>query len=399
MNLFSQFKVAPDSMVARVMLSFLATAGLFYVNIMPALIDGLKVGLGFTNEQAGQVGAFNMYGGACGALLVGFIITRLRWRAVSNTLLIGLITADVLSMSVSTPVLLMSLRFAHGVMGGMLVGVGFSVFARAPQPDRTFGVLLVVQTIAGGFGVLLLPPLVPAFGSAILYGALIGFSLLTLLIVAFLPEFPPRAAVNLNTENGKAHPALVSSLLGVFLFQAANMALYSYIIGLGKHAGLSADFISSTLAIANWVGALGAVLVVVMSTRYGIFWPILGAIVVDAIASAAFVDSSIESVWIGANLVSGMAWNFGIAYLLGMCSRFDGGGRSAVWAGFASKVGLASGPMLGSFLVGDANYAQLVGMAVLCLGAATLFSVFPARRLDLQQRTAKGAAMTGAPVA
>ena len=33
----------PDGEVARVLLAFLATAGIFYVNIMPAIVDGLIV--------------------------------------------------------------------------------------------------------------------------------------------------------------------------------------------------------------------------------------------------------------------------------------------------------------------------------------------------------------------
>ena len=35
---------APDGLIAAVLLSFMATAGLFYVNILPALVDGLKTG-------------------------------------------------------------------------------------------------------------------------------------------------------------------------------------------------------------------------------------------------------------------------------------------------------------------------------------------------------------------
>jgi len=399
MNLLPSRQVAPDGIAARVLLSFLASAGLFYVNIMPALIDGLKTGLGFSNQQAGQVGAFNMYGGACGALLISFIVGRLPWRRTAHALLAGLMLADLMSTQLATPAALMALRFAHGVMGGMLVGIGFSVFARGSQPDRTFGVLLVVQTVCGGLGVLLLPPLVPLYGSAIMYLALIGFSALTMLMLAFLPDYPARAADAGATDRGRSGWALGGALAGVFLFQAANMALYAYIIGLGKSAGLDPVFVSGTLAVANWIGALGAVLVVVMSTRFGVFWPIVGAILVDIVASAAFMHSRIAWIWIAANLVSGMAWNFGIAYLLGMCSRFDAGGKSAVWAGFASKVGLASGPMLASFLVEQDSYARLILMAVLCLCVSTLAAGLPARWLDRRQRVQESAPAGAAPAA
>lgn len=375
--------VDADGMVARVLLSFLATAGLFYVNIMPALIDGLKEGIGFTNKEAGMVGSFNMYGGACGALLIAFIIRRLSWKPVARWMLLGLIVMDFLSMPVRDPVLLMLIRFAHGCIGGALVGVGFSVFARTKAPDRTFGVLLLVQAGAGGLGVMFLPFLVSAFGTPVLFISLIGFSLITLLMLHFLPAYEK---VSPEVSALPAAPLLLKPLLlalfSVFLFQAANMGLYAFIIGLGKNAGLEIAFISDTLGLANWLGMLGALLVVVLSTRFGIFKPILGGMLIAIFGSWALLHSDVKSIWISANFITGITWNFCIAYLLGMCARFDQTGQTAVWGGFASKMGLASGPMIGSFLLVQNNYALLVWMAVILLVIATVASGIPAWRLD-----------------
>jgi hypothetical protein len=47
-------KAKPDGEVARILLAFLATAGIFYINIMPAIVDGLKEGLAFSNKGAGR---------------------------------------------------------------------------------------------------------------------------------------------------------------------------------------------------------------------------------------------------------------------------------------------------------------------------------------------------------
>jgi hypothetical protein len=176
-------KVSPDSMLARVLLAFLATAGFFYVNIMPALVDGLKVGLGFSNKQAGLVGSCNVYGAAGGAFLIVFSVRRINWRAAAHFFLLGLL-------------------------------------------------------------------------------------------------------------------------------------------------------------------------------------------------------SEVRWMWIAANIGTGITWTFVISHLLGMCSRFDQTGQTAVWAGFASKMGLASGPMLFSFIVGAGNYSALIAMALLLLAFATLASAIPAWVLD-----------------
>ena len=376
-------QVDPNSMAARIFLSFLGTAGLYYVNIMPALVEGLKVGLGFTNQQAGMIGSFNMYGGATGALLAALFVRRLPWRRAAHWMLFGLILVDIISIAFTQPLALMVVRFLHGIVGGGLVGLSFSLFARTHAPDRTFGVLLMVQAAMGGLGVMTLPLLVPILGIPVLFAGLILFSLMTLVMLQFLSDYPVPVPV---ISTAKALPVMLAPLLlalfSVFLFQAANMGLYAFIIGLGKHLGLELEFISETLGLANWVGVLGALLVVLWSTQYGIFKPILGGMLLTLLGSWALFYSDVHWIWISANFITGMTWNFVIAYLLGMCARFDQAGHSAVWAGFVSKLGLASGPMLGSFLLGENHYATLIWVSLALFLIATVVSAVPAFLLD-----------------
>ncbi|MEM9600586.1 MAG: hypothetical protein AAF926_06160 [Pseudomonadota bacterium] len=68
---------APNGLLAATLLAFLATAGLFYVNIMAAIVDGLVSGLGLTDAQAGNIGSANIYGAAFGALLAILAVKRI----------------------------------------------------------------------------------------------------------------------------------------------------------------------------------------------------------------------------------------------------------------------------------------------------------------------------------
>ena len=81
--------VAAHGVAARIMLAFLGSAGLFYVNIMPALVSGLSDGLGFSNRDAGLVVSANVYGAALGALTAVFLVKRIPWRASCVTLFRG----------------------------------------------------------------------------------------------------------------------------------------------------------------------------------------------------------------------------------------------------------------------------------------------------------------------
>ena len=215
-------------MTARVYLAFLASAGLFYVNIMPAIVSGLIDALGFTNQQAGNVASANMYGAATGALLIVFLIKRLNWQLICTLFLSGLVLLDFLSMHIADPITLVVIRFVHGFIGGMLVGTGFSLIARTSQPDRTFGVLLFVQFGFGGLGIMLIPGLVPKFGTQVLFYSLIAFNVATFIMLPFLPEYAVKEQKKLEKTKssvGIQKGSIILTLATIFLFQAANMGL------------------------------------------------------------------------------------------------------------------------------------------------------------------------------
>ncbi|MCB1694908.1 MAG: MFS transporter [Pseudomonadales bacterium] len=351
---------------------------------MPALVDGLIEGLGYSNQQAGIVGSANVYGAALGALTAVFIVKRVPWKLVSRCLLLGLISADMLSMIVADPLFLTALRFVHGCMGGMLVGVGFAVISRTEQADRTFGYLLTVQFGLGGVGLMYLPPLVPEYGTSALFMALISFSVVTFLMLPFLSAYPPRvhSTSHHSSAGGVNRRMLVLALLATFFFQAANMGVYAYIIGMGRNAGLDMGFISSTLGVAAWIAIAGSVLVILLSTRYGRLVPVSAAMALTVAGTWILHYSELKSMYWLANVGVGITWAFVISYLLGMCADFDQTGQTAALGGFASKMGLASGPFIAALVVGQDNYALLINLAVIGLVICIVVFVAPAALLD-----------------
>src|SRR5690606_27934923 len=121
----------------------------------------------------------------------------------------------------------------------------------------------------------MLPPLAPVYGTQVLFYALAAFSLVTLLMLPFLDDYP------VDRVAGKSAPTaaavvdkirwgpLAATLVAVFLFQAGNMTLAAYIIGLGRDAGLETGFISNAIGWATWIGIAGCLLVVVVGVRFG----------------------------------------------------------------------------------------------------------------------------------
>lgn len=386
-------KAEPNSLLARIFLAFLATAGLFYVNIMPAIVDGLIEGLGFSPEQAGYVGSANVYGAAVGALAIVLLIKRLRWRPAAYVLLALLAAADLLSMLIKQPDVLIGFRFLHGVVGGSLVGVGFAVIARTVNADRSFGVLLLVQFGLGGLGNLYLPRLVPEFGVNILFAALLLFTLVTAFMLSFLSAYPvvsPDPEKGATEEQINLRP-LVLTLTAIFLFQAGNMGLFAFIIGLGRSYGLSLDFITWTLALSGWIGIVGAVLVIVLHTRFGRLLPLVSAMLLTALGIWALHYSAQPTVFIIANCGMGITWALVIPYLFGLCSEFDSAGRTAALGGFASKMGLASGPMVAGQLLNGSDYSRMISVGVVVMLVAMAACVLPVLARDRPEGSAQTA--------
>lgn len=375
-----------DKLWLYALLALIATAGFFYVNIMSAIVDGLITGLGFSNAQAGMVGAANIYGASVGSLVAVFLIRRIRWRPVLITLLTLLLLLDLGSALIRTPEIFVGVRALHGLVGGMSVGITYSVMARMASPDRAFGMLLLVQFGLGGLGVMFLPGLVPEFGARILFFTLATLTILALVAISVIPELAERQSRN---EAGGAERLSASArwlagltLLAVFLFQGGNMGLAAFIIRLGEHHALGRDFIGQALGWATWVGMLGAVAVIVMGLRHGRVRPLLAAMLLTLVGMAGFYWSGDGAIFFAANVGTAITWSFVVPYLFGMLSRLDVSGRLATLGGFVSKLGLASGPMLAGQILADDDFSALITLSILALALSGIVMLAAAQRVD-----------------
>ena len=386
----SKWTAPPDSLQASLLLAFLSSAGLYYVNIFPAITNALMEGAGLSTVDAGQITSANAMGAAFGAFTITLLIRRIpHWKMASVALLLALIGMDIITIMQESTRILVPLRFGHGFLGGSLVGLGFSVIARTQRPSVAFSFLLVCQYGGGALGLWLLPPLVPSYGPYVPFYALIIFCVVTLCMIPFLAAYPLPAKKSASSATTpvtkiKVFP-LGLTLLALFLFQAANMALFAFIFGLGEHYGLTIDFMSPTIGIANIVAIGGAVLAAYTGIKYKLLKPLSLALIFSALGTCIFLFSDSQVIYLLANCITGVAWAFCIPYLLTMSAKFDEAGQMAALGGFASKMGLASGPIVAGYVLAtDGSYPLLIVMAAGALVACLAIAFHPARDLDAQ---------------
>ena len=368
-----------SSVLAAIFYSIVATAGLFYVNLGGAFLSAFVDGLGVERDVAGFIVSANKYGAAFGALIATFIVKKVEWRKVIRLLFITLIIFDLISTQFSNPQTLIILRFIHGTIGGLSVGIGLSIIARTYNPDKIFGMLLVVQYSFGSLGIWLVPRLVDNFGYGAAFGTLITFTLMTLLILPFVPNVESPSESD-NTNVGLFQVPITMMLFFVlcalFLFQAANMGVADYAFELGKDIGLTNNEISNILTIANIISISGGVLVYIIGTRFGRTIPLIIGISIASIFTYLLHYSDNINIYFVANTFTGIAWGFTIPYLLGLCATFDLHGQMAALAGFVSKMGLASGPLVGSLFIISNGFSYIINLATIALMIALILSVY-----------------------
>ena len=246
--------------------------------------------------------------------------------------------------------------------------------------------LLAIQYGLGGLGIMLLPRLVPIYGHGVLFGALIAFSFVTLLMLPFLDRYPRGRIVRPVASGGIRWGLLVATVASVFLFQAGNMGIAVYLIPLARAFGLDTGYASTALGLATWVGIAGCALVVIFGTRFGRTWPLAIGAVLTIAGTFAFHWSASQAVYLLANCLTSITWSFAISYLLGMCAEFDQTGRTAALGGLLSKLGLASGPFVAAWLLEVADYATLINVSAIVLALSVPVMLFPATRLDAVQK-------------
>ena len=317
--------------------------------------------------------------------MAAIFIKKLVWRKSAYILILLLISTDIISSQISNANLLIFIRFLHGSIGGFLVGIGLSVIARTSFPDKVFGMLMVVQYSFGSIGIFTVPRLVDAFGYSAVFFVLITFSIMTLLILPMIPDpAEKKVAVNKSgTLSFRAKALLTVCLMSLFLFQASNMGVADFAFELGKDINLTNNEISNLLTIANVISISGGVLAYLIATRFGRTLPLLIGFSIASLFTYLLNFSENITIYFIANSVTGITWGFVIPYLLGLAATFDKYGQMAALAGFVSKIGLASGPLIASFLIIDFGFSVIINLAAFGLLLGCILAVYASKQSSI----------------
>ncbi|MFE2878789.1 MFS transporter [Streptomyces roseus] len=373
----------------------LFTAGYVAPYLLPTVVGRLDAHLPLSPAQAGLVGTALLLGSATAGFTLASRIPRLGPRQPAR---LGLLLA-VLGYGTAASTTLLPLVVAGVVVGGFGSGSATAVAAagiaghRDPHRVSSFGLLSVSATAGALY--LTLPHL--GGGHGLPFAAIALVAALAWPATGRLggPTRPGPAAV--RSSGRPPYPRAGAVLAGCLLFWSLTQeALWGVSGRIGaEQAGLSEATLGAVFAVALGAGLLGVTGASAFGTRLGRAVPIGAG--TAAIAGCVVLTASADGL---AGFAAGeILWNavypVVLSYLIGLAAVLDPRGRWAVFAGAASSLGTACGPVVGSLL---AEAFGLPGMG-LVLGGLLLAVAGPLTAVALHAGRAQAAAATaGEPV-
>lgn len=374
--------------ISAVVLYFLGPVGM---SLVPFMVGVTSDRLGLTPEQTGILASADLAGLFIASLSAVYWVRKISWRRTCVVSLLILITGNLLSAWATDYLLLCGLRFFTELGSGILLATIIACIGDFDKPDRyyAFGTAGTVSLSIAFF--LGLPPLIDHWGAPAIYFSHAALAAMAFGIVGWLPaRGMPR-----TIETGGAHPALIPTFLAMtalFCFAAAEGGLWSYLERIGRDAGFSLSSIGKALAIANLMGAVGAMATSALSTRFGRSVPVCLGLIAFIVGSIILIQKGISSYILGMALTQ-FCWGFTLPYIMLMSVEFDTSGRYFILLTAFKLGGFALGPALVALFLSEGSYLAVIWVCsvflLLCLALIAPLSIKLDNRIWTNRTTAE----------
>jgi hypothetical protein len=382
-------------------------AGYLGVNLSPYMITAAQTGLGIDVLAASWLVTATLLLTAVTGLAIAPLCAGGHRRMVART---GLAIAALgFTTAALVPALILPALLVGGAGAGGAVAASGAALAAFRNPDRVAG----FNGLANRGVITIVLAVIPLIGLAPIdvFGALALFSILGLLVSAWLPaapvidpqagaavaeampiDVPPTGAVRLSPARSRTVTIAGFSLLVVFALWAVSEDSLWAMAGImgAEQTGLTPEGLGLALSGATAGGLSGSVLLMIVGSRLGRAVPLAVLLLAGGVLKIVEGFTSDPTAFI----VVFIAWNtvYAIAfmYFVSTSAALDADGR---WSGpllAVYLVGSALTPVIGAALVGMLGFQ---GFAV-ALGIASFVLAVPASAIALLSTRLERAATT-----
>ena len=337
--------------------------GIDFLLVEPAVVGAVVDYGGLTTQEAGWLASTHMGGAMIGTIIVPFVIAKWNLRRLVLSALCLIILSELSSVVLNSLVFLGIARFFAGLGDGLLYATAAGVIAGMRQADRIFGLFLVAQFLLGAFGLYILPKVLPIIE---VQGIFYSFAAMAGGAVCVTRWFPVRASDQIIER-----PAIqllrfpiILSLVALLIHYIANGAMWAYLDRIGVANGISPEDVGFSLSISMVVGIFGALIPVLIGVQYGRFFPFLTGLLMIAASALLLMGSFSLMRYAIAVCIFNFALSYTIPYFMGLQGSLDPQGRIVAMGVVMIYFGLTLGPVIGSLLVTDDNFVNMLWMTV-----------------------------------
>jgi len=363
------------------LMAVLGSVSLMPLLVLPLVVGGFVDYLTFTESEAGYLASAGFLGSAVAAIVISLRIHHLDLRRLARAGLLVLIACDAVSIFAADldTWAFVAVRFLSGAGGATAYAAVMGAYAGWKQPERAYGLFMSIQFLFSALGLFGLPWILDRGGVAAIFILFTMLDMLALMFLAQIPardERPPVSSGPSLEWRVIARPVALFCLVGIGLFEAANMANFTYSERIGYLFALQSGEIGTILAAATVLGIPAAFGVFLLGARFGLYVPVMLAVLAQFVALALLMTGSTASMYVISMCLMSLGWAFALPYFQAIEARIDPRGSVVVAGGFATSLGDFLGPAAAASLVRPGNYSEMLIGAMITGGVVILLVRF-----------------------
>jgi MFS family permease len=351
----------------RFILATFAASGIGYLGsaAAPVIVNAL-IEAGLDHKQVGDLGTIELLTLAVASVLITPYVPVVSHRklAVGGTLtaVLGLVIS-ALSASY-TPMILG--RIATGVGSGLAISGANAAVAAREDAERIFAIIWTMGGVITASLAMYLPGVVEGARYPLGFGVLLLLSLIGLPCIFWLPHKPvaPAQPVTDGADSTTATsessgsdlrrvfgPFVLMAFVGMFLYSAAEQALWNFAYNLPIEAGVDPTIAAQILGFTVFVGLAGGAIAAVIGVRFGRILPIVAGCLLSVSGRWLYISSASSLTLFFGALLWVTGFYFVSPYQIGLVAAADRTGRAAVAIAGAANFGYAVGPGLAGRII------------------------------------------------
>ena len=342
--------------------------------ILPSFVGAIGDLLHLSPVRTGLLGSADLAGIALSTATGAWWLRRVAWRRTVGWALTLFFVLNALCFFANGFYSLALLRLAAGVTAGVAYALALAGIVDTRRADRNAGLLLCMQVVFSAIGLYVADVVPPQWRLDIVYAYILAWLAPTLALSwRSFPENPGERPRSDTVPWRRLAAPGAAALAGAGLYFLMIGAVWGYLEGVARGAGLTLAETGSALSAGLVLSLAGSAAAALIGARFGRVLPLIvtalfqiGALLLLT-RLAHYGRPALAFFWI--NTVFQIFWSYVIAYFIVIFNDVDASGRFVAFYGTASHLMLAVGPYVGALLIEAGGYTLLLWFGVV---AATL---------------------------